>query len=99
MLELHAKFIFFRPTNESNFRTAAYEALTAYVSNSAYDTIQIVQQVLITMLTRMEQLLGVTVSAPEFHQSILFSVCCRTNYWALMIAQTGTSFRVTCAAW
>jgi hypothetical protein len=51
-----------RPTNESNFRTAAYEALTAYVSNSAYDTLQIVQQVLLTMLNRMEQLLGVTVS-------------------------------------
>jgi importin subunit beta-1 len=47
-----------RPSNESNFRTAAYEALTAFMSNSARDTIPIVQHTLVTILSRMEQLLA-----------------------------------------
>jgi importin subunit beta-1 len=47
-----------RPSNEANFRTAAYEALVSLVASSAGDTIPVVQRVSLTMLNRMEQLLS-----------------------------------------
>ncbi|KAF8513401.1 armadillo-type protein [Gautieria morchelliformis] len=47
-----------KPNNESNFRTSAYEALASYVSHSAQSSLPIVSNVIITILNRMEQLLG-----------------------------------------
>ncbi|KAJ8508823.1 hypothetical protein ONZ45_g8947 [Pleurotus djamor] len=44
--------------NESNFRTAAYEALTSYVTHSAPDTISVVHNVVLAILQRMEHLLS-----------------------------------------
>ncbi|KAN0079953.1 Armadillo-type fold [Tylopilus felleus] len=45
-------------TNEANFRTSAYEAITSYVIHASADVIPVVQNTLITILVRMEQLLG-----------------------------------------
>ncbi|KAL0952370.1 hypothetical protein HGRIS_006648 [Hohenbuehelia grisea] len=45
--------------NESNFRTAAYEAITSYVSHATPDCITTVQETVVAILARMEHLLGV----------------------------------------
>lgn len=45
--------------NESNFRTSAYEALASYVTNAGPESITIVQNTAVAILTRMEQLLQV----------------------------------------
>ncbi|KAG6370364.1 armadillo-type protein [Boletus reticuloceps] len=45
-------------SNEANFRTSAYEAITSYVTHASADVIPVVQNTLITILVRMEQLLG-----------------------------------------
>ncbi|KAH7882223.1 armadillo-type protein [Phlebopus sp. FC_14] len=45
-------------TNEANFRTSAYEAITSYVTHATNDVIPVVQNTLITVLMRMEQLLS-----------------------------------------
>jgi len=62
-----------RPTNESNFRTAAYEALNAYISHSAADTFGAVSHVTLTVLQRMETLLNI--------QNELLNIDDRSN-WA-----------------
>ncbi|KAG8835928.1 karyopherin beta [Serendipita sp. 399] len=51
-----------RPSNEANSRTAAYEALASYITHAPVDVLRVVQQVVITILGRMETLLGLTVS-------------------------------------
>lgn len=51
----------FRTSNEANFRTSAYEAITSYVTHASADVIAVVQNTLITILVRMEQLLGMQV--------------------------------------
>lgn len=53
--------LLFRTTNEANFRTSAYEAITSYVTHASADVIAVVQNTLITILVRMEQLLGMQV--------------------------------------
>ncbi|CAK5271145.1 unnamed protein product [Mycena citricolor] len=45
-------------SNEHNFRTAAYEAISAYLSGGAADVIPVVQNTVVIILQRMEQLLG-----------------------------------------
>ncbi|KAG6899172.1 hypothetical protein C0993_012665 [Termitomyces sp. T159_Od127] len=45
-------------SNESNFRTSAYEAITSYLSHATPDTIVVVQNTLLTILDRMERLLA-----------------------------------------
>lgn len=45
-------------SNEANFRTAAYEAITSFVSHATPDVIPVVQNTVVTILHRMEQLLG-----------------------------------------
>jgi importin subunit beta-1 len=50
-----------RASNEANYRTSAYEAISAFVSNAPPDTIPVVQSTLVTILQRMEHLLGVQV--------------------------------------
>ncbi|KAH7907378.1 armadillo-type protein [Hygrophoropsis aurantiaca] len=45
-------------TNESNFRTSAYEAITSYATHATNDVIPVVQNTVVTILVRMEQLLG-----------------------------------------
>lgn len=49
-------------SNEGNYRTAAYEAITSLVMHSTMDTIAVVQSVAVTILHRMEQLLSMQVS-------------------------------------
>ncbi|KAJ7802230.1 armadillo-type protein [Mycena olivaceomarginata] len=44
--------------NEHNFRTAAYEAISAYISGATLDVIPVVQNTVIAVLNRMEQLLS-----------------------------------------
>ncbi|KAF9265156.1 ARM repeat-containing protein [Marasmius fiardii PR-910] len=44
--------------NEANYRTAAYEAITSWLSHATQDAIPVVQNTLVTILQRMEQLLG-----------------------------------------
>ena len=48
-------------TNDANFRTSAYEAVTAYVTHSSPQNITIVQNIAVTTLSRMEQLLNIQV--------------------------------------
>jgi len=45
--------------NESNFRTAAYEAITSYLSHATPDAIGVVQNTAVTVLQRMEHLLSI----------------------------------------
>ncbi|RDB23601.1 Importin subunit beta-1 [Hypsizygus marmoreus] len=44
--------------NEANFRTAAYEAITSYLTHATTDAIPVVQNTVVTILQRMEQLLA-----------------------------------------
>ncbi|KAF7360728.1 Importin N-terminal domain-containing protein [Mycena venus] len=44
--------------NEHNFRTATYKAVLAYLSGATLDAIPMVQNTVIAILNRMEQLLG-----------------------------------------
>ncbi|KAJ7036724.1 armadillo-type protein [Mycena alexandri] len=44
--------------NEHNFRTAAYEAISAYLSGATVDVIPVVQNTIVAILARMEQLLN-----------------------------------------
>lgn len=53
--------LFHRTANESNFRISAYEAITSYVSHSTTDCIPVVQNTVIAILQRMEQLLNMQV--------------------------------------
>jgi importin subunit beta-1 len=46
-------------SNENNFRTSAYEAITSYVNHATPDVIGIVQNTIVTILLRMEHLLDV----------------------------------------
>ncbi|KAF9528868.1 armadillo-type protein [Crepidotus variabilis] len=46
-------------SNESNFRTAAYEAITSYLTHATPDAISVVQNTAVTVLQRMEHLLGI----------------------------------------
>ena len=63
--------LLFRPSNESNFRTSAYEALASYVSHSAQSSLPVVSNVIITILNRMEQLLGMQVG-PSSINTLIF---------------------------
>ncbi|KAH9893956.1 ARM repeat-containing protein [Cubamyces lactineus] len=45
-------------TSEGQHRTAAYEAITSFITHSTLDTIPVVQNTAVTILMRMEQLLG-----------------------------------------
>lgn len=47
-----------KPTNDSNFRTAAYQTMATFISSSALDTFPIVEQVAQAMLSRQEALIG-----------------------------------------
>ncbi|KAF5376143.1 hypothetical protein D9615_007702 [Tricholomella constricta] len=44
--------------NEANYRTAAYEAITSYLTQATADAIPVVQNTVVTILQRMEQLLS-----------------------------------------
>ena len=55
-------------SNEGNYRTAAYEAITSYVAHSSADTITVVQNTAVAILARMEQLLALQVS--QLHEMI-----------------------------
>ncbi|TFK24855.1 karyopherin Kap95 [Coprinopsis marcescibilis] len=46
-------------SNEANFRTAAYEAITAYISQATPDVIPVIQTTVVTILNRMEHLLNI----------------------------------------
>ncbi|RXW25205.1 hypothetical protein EST38_g723 [Candolleomyces aberdarensis] len=46
-------------SNEANFRTAAYEAIVAYVSAATNDVIPVIQTTVVTVLQRMEHLLSI----------------------------------------
>jgi hypothetical protein len=44
--------------NEANYRTAAYEAITSYLTQATPDAITVVQSTVVTILQRMERLLN-----------------------------------------
>ena len=44
--------------NEANFRTSAYEALASYITHAGPESIPVVQNTALTVLSRMEQLLS-----------------------------------------
>lgn len=48
-------------SNESNYRTAAYEAITSLLTHATTDAIPVVQSTTVTILQRMEHLLGIQV--------------------------------------
>ncbi|TFK71549.1 ARM repeat-containing protein [Pluteus cervinus] len=45
-------------SNEANFRTSAYQAITSFLSHAPQDAVQVVQNTVVTILARMEQLLA-----------------------------------------
>ncbi|KAK0463208.1 armadillo-type protein [Desarmillaria tabescens] len=45
-------------SNEANYRTAAYEAMTSYLTHATPDAITVVQNTVVTILQRMEHLLS-----------------------------------------
>ncbi|PPQ77891.1 hypothetical protein CVT25_015378 [Psilocybe cyanescens] len=45
--------------NEANYRTAAYEAITSYLTQATPDAITVVQSTAVTILQRMEHLLSI----------------------------------------
>ncbi|KAG8934298.1 karyopherin beta [Tulasnella sp. 418] len=47
-----------KPTNEANYRTAAYEALASYVTHAPADCIKAVETIILTILARQEHLLS-----------------------------------------
>jgi len=51
-------------SNENNFRTSAYEAITSYVSHATPDVIPVIENTIVTILQRMEHLLGMHVGRP-----------------------------------
>lgn len=71
----------FRTTNEANFRTSAYEAITSYVTHASADVIPVVQNTLITILVRMEQLLGVQVCGIASVPTAVSSGIIESNCW------------------
>ncbi len=48
--------------NEANYRTAAYQAIAAYLGQATPDTLPFVSGVLDTVLARMEHLIPIYVS-------------------------------------
>ncbi|TFY83967.1 hypothetical protein EWM64_g25 [Hericium alpestre] len=46
-------------SNESNYRTSAYEAITSFVQQATLDVIPVVQNTIVAILQRMEHLLNV----------------------------------------
>ncbi|KAF9054219.1 armadillo-type protein [Panaeolus papilionaceus] len=46
-------------SNESNFRTAAYEAITSYLQQATPESLTVVQTTAVTILQRMEHLLSI----------------------------------------
>jgi importin subunit beta-1 len=61
-----------RPTNEGNFRTAAYETMSTLISHSAQDTLHVVQSVVVAILQQQEHLLSI--------QNQILGVDDRTNW-------------------
>ena len=53
---------YLRTSNENNFRTAAYEAITSYATHATPDVVVVVEKTLVVILNRMEQLLGMQAS-------------------------------------
>jgi importin subunit beta-1 len=49
-------------SNEANYRTAAYQAIAAYLSQATNDVLPVVSNILDTILTRMEHLIPIHVS-------------------------------------
>ena len=73
--------ITFRTTNEANFRTSAYEAITSYVTHASADVIPVVQNTLITILVRMEQLLGMQVCGIVSVSTLILLGVTESNCW------------------
>jgi hypothetical protein len=88
----------YRTSNEANFRTSAYEAITSYVTHATNDVIPVVQNTLITILIRMEQLLGMQVRAIPFSFYSGLHGYYRTKLLVLMTATTGMNCKATSAA-
>lgn len=73
--------IAFRTTNEANFRTSAYEAIASYVTHASADVIPVVQNTLITILVRMEQLLGMQVCGIASDSTVVLSGVTESDRW------------------
>lgn len=56
-------------SNEANYRTAAYQAIAAYLSQATADVLPVVTSTLHIVLSRMEHLLSIHVSR------LLLAVC------------------------
>lgn len=60
-------------SNESNYRTAAYEAITSFLTHAANDVLGVVETTTVTILQRMEHLLSVQVKIVDlFFRSSLY---------------------------
>lgn len=69
--------------NESNFRTSAYEALASYITHASPESLPIIQNTAVTVLTRMQQLLSMQVS------EILPSLCDVIHFCSEPITRCG----------
>jgi hypothetical protein len=80
--------------NEANFRTAAYEAITSYLTHATTDAIPVVQNTVVTILQRMEQLLGMQVRHFTCYDAYLATNANRrTKFLASMTGITGMNSR------
>lgn len=61
-----------RSSNEANFRTAAYEAISAYVNVATPDVIPVIQNTVVTTSKRAERLL-------QNHNQIVVSMTATTG--------------------
>lgn len=94
----------FRPHNDANLRTTAYEAISAYMIHARYNDLEVVAKTLENALGRMEFLLNqVSILLNSFTMGELISSCSlvgcygRIQRLTWMIVQTGTSYRAISA--
>ena len=93
--ELYQLIDDFSASQEGNYRTAAYEAINSYIKYATSDTINVVHNVAITAITRMEQLMAMQVCGNILVSTYSVLTRGRTKYWASMTGITGTTCRAT----
>lgn len=99
--ELTSQF-YFSANNEGNYRTAAYEAITSFVTHATVDVISTVQSTAVTILHRMEQLLAMQVSCERLSRLVSMTAAhtytlLRTRFWGRTTGIIGTICRATSA--
>lgn len=85
-LWLYADETGFSGSNEANYRTAAYQAIAAYLGQATPDSLAFVSNVLDSVLARMEHLIPIYVSQPMYFDTFL-------NRWLNWIPESNHRYR------